>query len=64
MLFPSDFEMLQLEAMLPLLILAIVGTSAISPQGKSSLKSASLSSGHLISLNPGDMGILPAFATD
>ena len=41
--FPSDFEMFQLEAMLPLLILAFLGTPMVLTQGKSSLKSASLS---------------------
>lgn len=60
LLFPSDFQMFQLEVMLPLLILAFLGTPAILAQSKSSLKSASLSSGHLISLNPGDMGATPS----
>lgn len=48
--------MFQLEAMLSLLILALLGSPAFSQGSKSSLESAPLPGGHLIALNPGDMG--------
>lgn len=61
LLFPSDFQMFQLEAMLPLLILAFLGIPGVLTQSsKSSLKSVPLSCGHLISLNLGDMGTAPS----
>lgn len=61
LLFPSDFQMSQQEAMLLLLIFAFLGTPAVLTQGKSSLKKPlSLSSDHLMSLNPGDIGTTPS----
>lgn len=64
LLFLSDLEMFQPEAMLLLLILAVLGTPAFSADGKPTVGWAPLPGGHLISLNPGDPGLFPAFATD
>lgn len=63
LLFPSDLEMFQPEAMLLLVILAMLGTPAFSANGKAIVGCAPIP-GHLIFLNPGAQRLFPAFATD
>lgn len=60
LLFPSDLQMFQPQAMLLLLILAVLGTPAISTGSKSTLECVPLPRVYLISLNLRDTGTLPS----